>query len=95
MWLVKMVLPYLNEFLVKLRALFSGDPATTMKVNFRIFFTHHFPIFNFTFEYFLPYCENNKKSPKYDNGSWQFCCLFWQGVGVPSLFGRWPNWVSV
>ncbi|KAF7154503.1 hypothetical protein RHSIM_Rhsim01G0035300 [Rhododendron simsii] len=68
MWLVKMVLPYLNEFLVKLRALFSGDPATTMK------------------------CEINQKSPKYDNGSWQFCCLFWQGVGVPSLFGRWPNW---
>lgn len=31
-WLLKLVLPYLNEFLIKLRALFSGDPATTMKV---------------------------------------------------------------
>lgn len=47
MWLVKMVLPYLNEFLVKLRALFSGDPATTMKVNslFFFFFSPSFPIF--------------------------------------------------
>lgn len=33
MWLLKMFLPYINEFLLKLRALFSGDPATTMKVN--------------------------------------------------------------
>ncbi|XWS72624.1 hypothetical protein CRYUN_Cryun02cG0056100 [Craigia yunnanensis] len=31
-WLLKWVLPYLNEFLLKLRALFSGDPATTMKL---------------------------------------------------------------
>lgn len=31
-WLIKLVLPYLNEFLSKLRSLFSGDPATTMKV---------------------------------------------------------------
>ncbi|KAK4857866.1 hypothetical protein QYF36_007408 [Acer negundo] len=31
-WLLKMVLPYLNEFLLKLKALFSGDPATTMKL---------------------------------------------------------------
>lgn len=31
-WLVKLFLPYLNEFLLKLKALFSGDPATTMKV---------------------------------------------------------------
>lgn len=50
MWLVKMVLPYLNEFLVKLRALFSGDPATTMKVNFHSFF----PIIYFTVRTFLP-----------------------------------------
>lgn len=45
MWLVKMVLPYLNEFLVKLRALFSGDPATTMKVNSLFFF--FFPIISY------------------------------------------------
>ncbi|CAL5399500.1 unnamed protein product [Camellia sinensis] len=31
-WLVKMILPYLNEFLLKFKALFCGDPATTMKV---------------------------------------------------------------
>ncbi|KAG4197873.1 hypothetical protein ERO13_A05G052200v2 [Gossypium hirsutum] len=31
-WLLKLVLPYLNEFLIKLKALFSGDPATTMKL---------------------------------------------------------------
>lgn len=32
MWLLKLILPYINEFLMKIRALFSGDPATTMKV---------------------------------------------------------------
>lgn len=31
-WLLKLILPYINEFLSKIRALFSGDPATTMKV---------------------------------------------------------------
>ncbi|CAK7338217.1 unnamed protein product [Dovyalis caffra] len=31
-WLLKLVLPYLNECLLKIRALFSGDPATTMKI---------------------------------------------------------------
>ncbi|KAL1534080.1 reticulon-like protein B21 isoform X1 [Salvia divinorum] len=31
-WLIKMVLPHLNDFLSKLRSLFSGDPATTMKL---------------------------------------------------------------
>ncbi|XP_047327794.1 reticulon-like protein B21 [Impatiens glandulifera] len=32
MWLMRKILPYLNEFLLKLRALFSGDPSTTMKL---------------------------------------------------------------
>ncbi|XP_057514656.1 reticulon-like protein B21 [Actinidia eriantha] len=36
-WLLKMVLPCLNEFLVKLKALFSGDPATTMKLAVLLF----------------------------------------------------------
>ncbi|XP_021837288.1 reticulon-like protein B21 isoform X1 [Spinacia oleracea] len=31
-WFVKMVLPYLNEFVLQLRGLFSGDPAMTMKL---------------------------------------------------------------
>lgn len=31
-WLLKLILPYINEFLSQIRALFSGDPATTMKV---------------------------------------------------------------
>ncbi|KAM7477151.1 hypothetical protein LguiB_024394 [Lonicera macranthoides] len=31
LWLLKLVLPYINEFLLKLRSLFSGDPSTTMK----------------------------------------------------------------
>lgn len=31
-WVIKLVLPYVNEFLSKLRTLFSGDPATTMKL---------------------------------------------------------------
>ncbi|KAK8645168.1 hypothetical protein V6N13_119015 [Hibiscus sabdariffa] len=36
-WLLKLVLPYLNVFLIKLRALFSGDPATTMKLAVLLF----------------------------------------------------------
>ncbi|XP_022135249.1 reticulon-like protein B21 isoform X2 [Momordica charantia] len=36
-WVLKFVLPYLNEFLLKLRALFCGDPATTMKLAVLLF----------------------------------------------------------
>ncbi|KAL4297259.1 hypothetical protein GQ457_12G020430 [Hibiscus cannabinus] len=36
-WVLKLVLPYLNEFLLKLRALFSGDPSTTMKLAVLLF----------------------------------------------------------
>ncbi|XP_059453863.1 reticulon-like protein B21 isoform X2 [Corylus avellana] len=31
-WLLRLFLPYVNELLLKLRALFSGDPSTTMKM---------------------------------------------------------------
>lgn len=34
-WLLRLLLPYINEALLKLRGLFSGDPATTMKVNWK------------------------------------------------------------
>ncbi|TYJ29990.1 hypothetical protein E1A91_A06G104200v1 [Gossypium mustelinum] len=36
-WVLKLVLPYLNEFLLKLRAFFSGDPYTTMKLAVLLF----------------------------------------------------------
>ncbi|XP_038880296.1 reticulon-like protein B21 isoform X2 [Benincasa hispida] len=36
-WVLKLVLPYFNEFLLKLRALFCGDPATTMKLAVLLF----------------------------------------------------------
>ncbi|CAL5441575.1 unnamed protein product [Camellia sinensis] len=36
-WLVKMILPYLNEFLLKFRTLFCGDLATTMKLAIMLF----------------------------------------------------------
>ncbi|KAJ4952843.1 hypothetical protein NE237_029675 [Protea cynaroides] len=36
-WLLRLILPYLNEFLLKLRSLFSGDPATTMKLAVLLF----------------------------------------------------------
>ncbi|XP_010275780.1 PREDICTED: reticulon-like protein B21 isoform X2 [Nelumbo nucifera] len=36
-WLIKLILPYLNEFLLKLRGLFSGDPSTTMKLAILLF----------------------------------------------------------
>lgn len=40
-WMLKLILPYLNEFLSKLKALFSGDPGTTIKViNLIIFLAH-------------------------------------------------------
>ena len=31
-WLLRLALPYVNEVLLTLRSLFSGEPATTMKV---------------------------------------------------------------
>ncbi|KAE8126091.1 hypothetical protein FH972_020837 [Carpinus fangiana] len=36
-WLLRLFLPYVNELLLKLRALFSGDPATTMKLAVLLF----------------------------------------------------------
>ncbi|KAH0654744.1 hypothetical protein KY285_029626 [Solanum tuberosum] len=37
MWILKLILPYINECLMKIRALFSGDPATTMKMAVLLF----------------------------------------------------------
>ncbi|XP_020599905.1 reticulon-like protein B21 isoform X2 [Phalaenopsis equestris] len=31
-WILRRILPYINEILLRTRALFSGDPATTMKM---------------------------------------------------------------
>ncbi|KAL8236937.1 hypothetical protein R6Q59_018018 [Mikania micrantha] len=36
-WALKLCLPYINEFLLKVKALFSGDPATTMKMAVLLF----------------------------------------------------------
>ncbi|KAK4338542.1 hypothetical protein RND71_043029 [Anisodus tanguticus] len=36
-WVLKLILPYINECLLKIRALFSGDPATTMKMAVLLF----------------------------------------------------------
>lgn len=36
-WILKMILPYFNEVLCKIRGLFSGDPATTMKLAIFLF----------------------------------------------------------
>ncbi|CAN4113197.1 unnamed protein product [Withania somnifera] len=37
LWVLKLILPYINECLMKIRALFSGDPATTMKMAVLLF----------------------------------------------------------
>ncbi|KAK6783567.1 hypothetical protein RDI58_017021 [Solanum bulbocastanum] len=37
MWILKLILPYINECLMKIRALFSGDPVTTMKMAVLLF----------------------------------------------------------
>ncbi|XP_076911321.1 uncharacterized protein LOC143569239 [Bidens hawaiensis] len=36
-WALKIFLPYINEFLLKVKALFSGDPATTIKMAVLLF----------------------------------------------------------
>ncbi|XP_058114094.1 reticulon-like protein B21 isoform X2 [Magnolia sinica] len=36
-WIIRMILPYFNELLFKIRGLFSGDPATTMKLAILLF----------------------------------------------------------
>lgn len=37
-WLIRFIVPYLNEVIFKLRALFSGDPETTFKLGVLLFF---------------------------------------------------------
>ncbi|XP_055802619.1 reticulon-like protein B21 [Solanum dulcamara] len=37
LWILKLILPLINEFLLKIRALFSGDPSTTMKMAVLLF----------------------------------------------------------
>ncbi|XP_057429452.1 reticulon-like protein B21 isoform X2 [Lotus japonicus] len=36
-WMLRLILPYLNEFLSRLKALFSGDPGTTIKLAVLLF----------------------------------------------------------
>ncbi|KAL4571376.1 hypothetical protein LXL04_018134 [Taraxacum kok-saghyz] len=36
-WVLRLFLPYINEFLLKVKALFSGDPSTTMKLAVLLF----------------------------------------------------------
>ncbi|KAI3939211.1 hypothetical protein MKX01_002079 [Papaver californicum] len=36
-WLLRLILPHLNEFILKLKSLFSGDPATTTKLAVLLF----------------------------------------------------------
>ncbi|KAJ1256173.1 hypothetical protein BS78_K073400 [Paspalum vaginatum] len=36
-WILRLVLPYINEVLLNLRSLFSGEPATTMKLALLLF----------------------------------------------------------
>ncbi|KAK7411586.1 hypothetical protein VNO78_03021 [Psophocarpus tetragonolobus] len=36
-WMLKLILPYLNEFLSKFKALFSGDPGTTIRLAVLLF----------------------------------------------------------
>ncbi|XP_072964032.1 uncharacterized protein [Typha angustifolia] len=36
-WFLRLLFPYINEILLKLRSLFSGDPATTMKLALFLF----------------------------------------------------------
>lgn len=68
-WLLKLILPYLNEFLLKLKALFSGDPATTMKVTTPVFcFCLVFASFIFVY---LPH----KKLMNYESETWQLAVL--------------------
>lgn len=68
-WLLKLILPYLNEFLLKLKALFSGDPATTMKVTTPVFcFCLFFASFIFVY---LPH----KKLMNYESETWQLAVL--------------------
>lgn len=71
-WVLKLVLPYINEFLLKLRALFSGDPSTTMKVRFSFLYVFQF-LYNFSSFIIcvLTFC-----------GSWRCFCLCWQGVAA-------------
>ncbi|GJR90361.1 reticulon-like protein B21 [Tanacetum coccineum] len=51
-WALTLFLPYINEFLLKVKALFSGDPATTMKIDntcIKVFLTEYLPAYEGAF----------------------------------------------
>lgn len=77
-WLLKLVLPSLNEFLLKVRALFTGDPGTTMKV-ISFFF---FPTIWYSFSFLTLRKKMEKVDQNWENCSWLCCCLFWPGVAA-------------
>lgn len=81
--MLRLIMPYLNESLHQLRALFSGDPSTTLKVSLLLLFSS--PSFSLSLL--------NKEEMMF--GRWEWCCLSWPGVALPSLFGTSPNLVPL
>lgn len=90
-WLLRLVLPYVNEVLLNLRSLFSGEPATTMKVKQKssCCFGATVPWTHASLSRFVP-----TDRVMHVICSWHCCCLQWPGVATLSPSGRWPNWVS-
>ncbi|KQJ95918.1 hypothetical protein BRADI_3g19770v3 [Brachypodium distachyon] len=91
-WLLRLVLPYVNEVLLNLRSLFSGEPATTMKVKQKssCCFGATVPWTHASLSRFVP-----TDRVMHVICSWHCCCLQWPGVATLSPSGRWPNWCSL
>lgn len=89
-WLLRLLLPYINELLLKIRALFSGDPATTMKA--RKSLASSLCVFSHLFSYHP--CSFLTPVNSCRSGSWLCYFSSWPGVETPSPFGPSRDCVS-
>jgi hypothetical protein len=90
-WLLRLVLPYVNEVLLNLRSLFSGEPATAMKVKKKVASTCQLVFTDIDPSMRLQICTDRVIHVPC---SWHCCCLQWPGVATLSPSGPWSNWVS-
>lgn len=82
--MLRLIMPYLNESLHQLRALFSGDPSTTLKVSSLLSLSPS-----------LSVSVDLNKVEMIIIGRWEWCCSYWPGVALLSPYGTSPNLVSL
>lgn len=79
--ILRLIMPYLNESLLQLRALFSGDPSTTLKVSVP------------SPSLLLSIDLSKEEIMMMKMCRWEWCFSSWPGVALLSPFGTSPNLV--